>query len=222
MVPLRIDWTFTTPVVVNNDYLQHLDALVAFAVCEEAKEFGASNAIELSQDLSHIFAQHESANGSVWKASALLCTPSSATFNATMVRRTEHWDYIVAQDSGLLQGRGRKVIDSGSGSDRNYFIYHPYQWLERAQAWCIADEDELREALGRIQAIGKLTRNGFGRIKDMTVVRDEEAYDRWKFRVLPLETDGAKGIDYVLTRQCLQPPYWERRSAVPALEPVIS
>lgn len=221
MVPLRVEWTFTTPMVVNSDYFQHLDALVAFSVFEEAKEVGARNAIELSQDLSHIFAQHESTNGSVWKASALLCTPSSATFNATMVRRTEHWDYIVAQDAGLLQGRERKAISSRSGADRNYFIYHPYQWLERAQAWCIADEDELREALGRIQAIGKLTRNGFGRIKDMTVVRDEEAYDRWKFRVLPLETDGAKGIDYLPTRHCLQPPYWERRSAVPALEPII-
>ena len=82
MQPLRIEWTFTSPVVVNSNYLQHLDALVAFAVCDEARELGASNAVELSQELGHVFAQLRSPGGDVWKASALLYTPSTEIFTA--------------------------------------------------------------------------------------------------------------------------------------------
>ncbi len=222
MQPLRIEWTFTSPVVVNSNYLQHLDALVAFAVCDEARELGASNAVELSQELGHVFAQLRSPGGDVWKASALLYTPSTEIFTATMVRRTDPLEYIKEQDKGLLLGRARNSFNSGSGPDRNYFIHHSYQWMERATAWCIADEGELRAALTRIHALGKMTRNGFGWIKDVTIVRDDEAHDRWKFRVLPLGLDGCQGLAYIPARHCLQPPYWDRKNAVDSMEPVVA
>lgn len=222
MQPLRIDWTFTTPLVSSSDYLQHLDALVAFAVCDEARALGAHDAVELSKDLSHVFARASGpSGGEVWKASALVFTPSSEVFTTTMVRRTDPLAYIEAQDRGLLHGRVRTALDPNRGADRNYFIHHSYQWMERASAWCIADEDELRAALARIPAIGKMTRNGFGRIKDMQITTDDEAHDKWKLRVLPPGLDGSMGVTYVPAQLCLQPPYWDKTGQTRAMEPVI-
>ena len=219
--PLRVTWTFAAPVVMTNDYLLHLDALVAYSIYEEATEAGASNAVELSEDMNHVFQSMVSPTDSVWSASAVCFTPAAEIFTTTMVRRSEPEAFMQAQDSGLLHGRKRSLLETGKGPNRAYFIHHPYQWMKKATAWCLADELELKNALSRIQALGKMTRNGFGRIASTTIEHDEVALDKWKLRYLPLDMDGAAGIEYATTKTCcLRPPYWERSKAVPSKEPV--
>ena len=223
MEPLRITWSFYTPVVNNSDYLIHLDALVAFTVYEDAFEAGAANAAEISKDLSHVFEQHDSAHGSVWKASCLLLEPASEIFMTTLIRRNEAEAFMSAQDQGLLHGRKRSVLPSGKGQERGYYVFHPYQWMKQATAWCIADEVELRAALEQIKYIGKMGRNGFGRINEFTIVRDDAANDKWRQRLLSVDMQGAKDVDYVVTtNQCLQPPYWDKLNRTTVREPVFA
>lgn len=222
MQPLRVTWTFTTPLVNVSDYPTHLDGLVAYTVFEQARSMGAENAVAISEDLSHVFATQCSAQGPINMASMLLFEPLSEPFNLNLVRRCEGQEWQQAQDSGLLNGRKRSIVESGRGVNRSYYVQHPYQWMRKATAWCVADENELRAALAEIRAIGKMTRNGFGRINEVIIEHDETALHKWRTRFLPLDVEGDPSLIYVNTQNlCIRAPYWKRDLAVPAKEPII-
>lgn len=221
MKPLRITWTFSSPVVNMSDYPTHLDGLVAFTVFEQAKAMGAHDPVALAQDLNHVFAQQDSANGPIWKASCLAFSPASEVLYTTLVRRNEAQAWQMHQDAGVIKS-SRNTLSSTTGVNRAYFVQHPYQWMHSASAWCIADETELRAALADIKAIGKMVRNGFGRILDCTIIEDEAAVEKWRIRNLPLDVVGAADTQYAETqRLCVRPPYWQRTAALPAKEPML-
>ena len=220
MQPLRIDWTFSAPLMFPNDDPVHLDALLAATCFEDARSMGLPDPVATSRDLSHLVEMASNDNGSVWKASKLVFTPSSEIFNTTLVRRTDPQHYQQTEDRGLIHGRARTAINTNSGPERNFFVFTPYQWMSKASAWCIGDEDELREALTKIRYLGKQRRNGFGEIATMTISHDDSALDQWKLRNLPTGMEGAPGVTYIPTQTCLQPPYWDRTQQVQAIEPM--
>lgn len=222
MDALKITFTFTGPVVVDSEYPIHLDALVAWCAVDEAESFGAANAWAAGDELGHIFGKAEGSDGQwVWQASRLHFTPASERFMMNMIRKCDPLLYMEGYDRGLIDGRKRGAINSGSGQERAYQFLMPYQWFERAEAWCLGDREALEEALARLRAIGKLTRNGFGRIKDVQVEADDSAAERWKVRTLPVGFTGASGTVYAPSLQCLRAPYWKKTNRVLANEPVV-
>lgn len=222
MKPLRVTWTFTSPVVNVSDYPTHLDGLVAYTVFEQARSAGSKNPVELSEDLSHVFGVEESVHGPIFQASMLSFDPMAEPFYANFVRRSEGQEWQQAQDAGLVSGRQRTMLESTRGVHRAYFVQYPYQWMRSATAWCIADEVELRAALVEIKSIGKMARNGFGRVKEFSIVEDVQALQKWRMRFLPIDVAGDPSLDYVLSQNlCVRAPYWRRDLAVPAKEPIL-
>jgi CRISPR type IV-associated protein Csf3 len=222
MEALKVTFTFTSPVVRESEYPIHLDALAAWCIVDEAESFGADNAWAAGDDLSHIFGKAEAPDGQwVWQASCLHFTPASERALINMIRKCDPLRYMAGYDRGVIDGRSRKHITSGSGQERAYQFFAPYQWFARAEAWCLADRDALEDLLGRLRSIGKMGRNGFGLIKDVVIESDDMANEQWKVRTLPLSMSGAPNATYTPTLQCLHAPYWKKTNRVLANEPLL-
>jgi CRISPR type IV-associated protein Csf3 len=220
--PLRITFTFCSPVVRDSEYLLHADALLAWCRVNEAESEGNADAWAAGDDLSHLLAKAESEGGWVWKASALHFKPASEKFMMSMIRKSEPLEYMYALDRGFIQiRRERTYINTMSGQERAYQFLHTYQWMEKAEAWVIGKRAEITKALTRLTAIGKLTRNGFGVLREIKVAPDEEAQTLWRVRILPTGMDGDRNHEYIPTLQCLRAPYWKKMSRVMAQEPVL-
>lgn len=222
MVALKVTFTFAGPVVLDSEYPIHLDALVAWCAVEDAQSFGAPNAWAAGDDLGHIFGRADSSDGEwVWQASRLHFTPASERFMMNMIRKCDPLSYMDGYDRGLIDGRMRGSINSGSGQERAYQFLMPYQWFSCAEAWCLGEREALEDALTHLRAIGKLTRNGFGQIKNFRIEEDQSAEARWKVRTLPLGIEGASGVLYAPSMQCLRAPYWKKVNRVLANEPLM-
>ncbi|MCW5296468.1 type IV CRISPR-associated protein Csf3 [Verminephrobacter eiseniae] len=221
MDALKVTFTFTSPVVMDSEYPIHLDALVAWCVADEAESFGAPDPWAAGDDLSHALGKTDASDAVwVWQASRLHFVPASERVMMNMIRRCDPLLYMEGFDRGLIDTK-RKSINSRSGQERAYQFLMPYQWFERAEAWCLGDRETLEEVLKRLRFIGKLSRNGFGVIKDVLVESDEQAIDRWKVRTLPRSMEGAANVMYVHSFQCLRAPYWKKPNRVLANEPVV-
>ena len=96
------------------------------------------------------------------------------------------------------------------------------QWIKEVTAWGIGDPERVRDLLARIKFIGKLGRNGQGRVCGITVesAQASEA-DNWMIRTLPLGMKGKPGVQYAEVQQCLRAPYWRKVDRVRAMEPVV-
>jgi len=223
MEPLKVTFTFTSPVVRDSEYPIYLDALLAWCVADEAESLGGDvNAWSVADDLSHLLALAEADGGWVWKASSLQFAPASERFMMNMIRCCDPLLYMDGIDRGRIDvRRERNIINSGSGQERAYQLLVPYQWMRKAEAWCIGDREMLVEALARLPGVGKLTRNGFGAIRTVTVEPDAAAATQWQLRVLPVGMEGVDGCQYVPTLQCLRAPYWKKTNRVLAKEPVL-
>ena len=228
MTPLRITFTFTQPVVRDSDHPIQLDALLAWCAAQEAQQYGSDTAWQDAEDLSHLLErsnpQDDGLHDSqwVWKASQLVFTPATERFMQGMIRKLEPEAYMQAFDSGLIKGRTRTYMNSGSGQERSYQIMMPYQWMDKAQAWCIGNAQEISQALGWLKGIGKMTRNGYGTIRHITIEQDEAAAQQWKNRILPVGMPGIPGLPYVATMHCLRAPYWKKVNKTLTMEPILS
>jgi CRISPR type IV-associated protein Csf3 len=79
----------------------------------------------------------------------------------------------------------------------------------------------VEELLSEISYLGKLTRNGFGKVKSVTVTQDDRAADRWSLRVLPREhKERSKDVEYVDVASPTSPPYWDKLKRVAAVKPM--
>lgn len=222
MQALEVTFTLTSPVVLDSDYPTHLDGLLASCVSEEAQQFGSDSPWEDAEDLSHLLERSESdANGGwVWKASALRFKPATERFFTSIVRRCEPEAFMQAMDSGLLNMRKpRNYVSGSSGHQKAYFLLHPYQWMEKATAWCVGDAMEVQAALQRVRFLGKMGRNGFGVVDSVAVEPSTEA-EAWRRRFLPEGLDGESGIQYVAATRRLQAPYWRKTGMLGAKVPV--
>ena len=223
MVPLKISIYLASPKCIDSDYPIHLDGLLAWCVKEEAESIGHENPWEASNNLSHLLATEKTPGSDewVWKASAIKFTPISEPFWINMVRTLNHADFAEFQRKGLFRQK-RSYLQSGSGQDRNYQLFMPYQWFSKGEAWCVGDKELIIEMLSRVATIGKQGRNGFGQVAKIEVEESDEALDLWKLRFLPRNINGAKGVEYFPSVTRLHPPYWKNENRVATKEPAWS
>ena len=241
--PLTITWTFRTPVVSRQDYPVMLDGLLAFAAVQrdhrengmdEKNPWGAQDRLPLGQE------------SGVWQASQVVFTPAGDRQVFIMTRRFEmnnfaenlemtkgfseeptgHEAHLQARIKahGFVSKSGKNKIPSEMGPFRAFLMENGCRWMEKAQAWCIGDKEEVETLLNEITHLGPLSRNGWGSVRDVTVAEaTEEEADNWRLRPLPPEA----GLEhprfaYALAHQGLKPPYWKRTEYRKALVPTLA
>ena len=76
----------------------------------------------VDDELGHILGRSEIGHEGqwVWQASRLHFTPASERFFMSMIRKCDPLLYLDGFERGLIHGRTRKLIDSGSGHERAY------------------------------------------------------------------------------------------------------
>lgn len=224
--PLKVTFTFLSPVVMDSEYPIYLDALLAFAVVQEAEEKHAVNAWSHGEELP----LEKAGEGQDWvfKASRLVFTPAAHRELVNMQRRSSPETFYRDFDLGLWGYPGSSkaktppVINTMSGQFRAYQYYVSTQWMEKACAWCVGDRERIMELLARLTHIGKMGRNGWGLLESVTVEVDEEAKTKWALRVLPKSLDVAQsGVTYASVMSPPRAPYWNKVARVEMLEPVL-
>jgi CRISPR type IV-associated protein Csf3 len=222
MEPLKITFTFSSPIVLVSDYPIHLDALLAFAVSQDAEDAGSENPWADSEDLSHLFESYGEGEDMVWKASKLNFTPMSEPGTMNMIRKTDPEKIMYDHDAGKFKPKRKLTrVDTQKGQMKAYQWLCYYQWMEKAEAYCIGDAEEIEDMLTYIKFVGKQGRNGYGVVKDIVVEPCAEAKQKWMNRVMPESfKDEQEEIQYAKAMHCLRPPYWKKLNRVVALEPV--
>lgn len=224
MRPLRLTWTLSSP-LVSAPYPLHLDALVAYAVTEEALRSAESgyaspegHVRQLANDLPLARATNDQGSW-CWKASALI---GKAAMHSTRLwtRRIDCDDYARRIAEGLISGGWGKYISAGlplppyaykidlqRGAMKAGFQFFPVRHVHTVTAWCIGDEDRLRELLdpdaGLVTNIGARARTGFGKVLSLVIEEDTSAEELWQQRMLPWPEEG-----YVPLQAAHHPPYW--------------
>ncbi|WP_258570045.1 type IV CRISPR-associated protein Csf3 [Burkholderia sp. MBR-1] len=231
MVPLRLTWTLETPMVAGAHPL-HLDALIAYAIVEEAiRATGTAGAGTGMRDAtvreladSPLPLEREARGDAwCWKASAVVPVgdpgPHSMRF---WTRKTDAYDMAHRIEAGQIEGRYRfplkpyaYKVDTVRGLFKQQFKFFPVRQIEQVQAWCVGDEDRLLDLLapetGYVTHLGSKGRMGYGRIGTLHIEQDPTAGERWKRRVLPWPHDGAE-----LVQMATRPPYWAIENRVAA------
>lgn len=222
MEPFKVTFRFESPLVVDSEYPIHLDALIAWAVSDEAEQGGSDDAWAEADDLSFVLDAAENEHGRVWKASRLVFTPCTERIPMNMIRKSNPGAVLEDYDAGrFAHARAVNLIKTGSGQYRAYQMFINYQWMVKAEAWGVGDIETTKELLGRLRNVGKKGANGFGRIESIDVAPCDKAEVRWRLRVLPLGMDGVPGVDYATGYHCLRAPYWKKLNRVEALEPIV-
>ena len=186
-----VRWRLSTPMVVPERPL-HLDALLASARVDAHLRDGKPLEEALLEQENLPLAKADGPDGSwVWKASQLLFQPVSPPTNVQMTRRMDV-DVMAADRERVFTSR-RQTVRIGTGPFRNYDLRVPVQWQEE------------------VTALGRLRRNGWGRIAALSVdpALPGEA-DHWKQRTLPLSFLPQALPAHQPTQGTCRPPYWER------------
>lgn len=222
MQPFKVTFRFQSPVVTDSEYPIHLDALIAWAVSDEAEAAGSDTAWADADDLAFALDSEQNENGRVWKASRLIFTPKTERVLMNMIRKSNPEKIMEDYDAGRFTNpRQVNSIDSNSGQYRAYQMFIAHQWMEKAEAWGVGDIDAVKDLLSRLRSVGKMGRNGFGLISSIEVEPCEEADVQWRLRVLPDGMAGVPGVAYAPGYHCLRAPYWRKTSQVLAQEPVV-
>lgn len=216
MKPLRIDWTFSSPLIVSDFAPVHLDALLAYAMVADAENNEEEDPFSFQEKLPL------KKQDKTWKASQLLFVRNQSPFLISMVRSYEGMSMMTDFDVYYTQKSFPKsACNQGSGKYKAYTFTQRACWMKSATAWCIGNKKKVQDLLEQVPYIGKLTRNGFGKVASLTIVEDNRAYENWAIRVLPAPTDcKSAGIDYVDIQSPLTPPYWDKLKMTSAIKPI--
>ena len=231
MLPLKITFAMKSPIIVDSEAPFHLDALLASCVCEDAQRLGSDNAWAEADDLSAYLERATFGDEWVWKASALQFTAHEGTSfvlsQINMLRRSDPENVYDAHlradwDSTRKINPATWKIDTASGQNRTYQWIAQMRHISHMTAWCVGDEHAIRDALSRVGGLGKMRRNGFGRV-DSINVESAPAHecDHWMLRTMPRGAAGLPGVAYEPVISPLRAPYWRKPSAVVAQEPLI-
>ena len=221
MAPLKVTITFRSPLIQHNDNPIHLDALLAWCLSNEAEECDDDNPWDADNQLVSVLEKAYAPNGDwVWKASRLVFTPLSGVAFINQTRRTDATEYLDAKDKGVLL-MGPETLRTDRGNQKSYQFLVGYQWMAKAEAWCVGDADAVIDLMSRLRGVGKMVRNGYGLIQNFTIDLREEAADKWRLRALPIEMDGVDGVTYYPVQQCLRPPYWRKECQIITREPLV-
>jgi len=232
MEPLKVTFTFATPVFKDSEYPIHFDALVAYCVMREAEKYEYENPWQEADDLSSCIERTDGPDW-VWKASKIVFTPASGIQFQNMLRKSDPTLYYEEVGKSWA-GRGATEqnpigninpdtfrINTGSGQQRGYQWLAASQWMEKAEAWVIGDKEVLEGYLNsHIRNVGKVGRNGYGRILSIRVESSDEP-EKWRLRVLPQNESGLPGIQYESVQACIRAPYWKKLERIVAKEPLV-
>jgi CRISPR type IV-associated protein Csf3 len=213
MTPFKVTWRLSQP-VCQSDRPLHLDALLAWARVQESLKEGleAVAALAAQEDLPLEAAVKDGVK--VWKASALLFKFQTTPFLVPMARKTDPQEMAFARGKTILTARNK--ISQATGPFKHYDMRISCQWVEKVEAYGVGDLEAVTRLLGKVPALGRLTRNGWGAISKMAIVSDPEATEKWRYRTLPVNFEATRwhlsGIGAV------RPPYWRRESWQPVWE----
>ena len=238
MQPLHIEFRLASPIYVESEHPIHLDALLTYAASQELIEQGADNPWEECHEFLNETLDKTEGENWVWKASKLLMTPLATPQFTPMIRKCDpdaYYDEMYSEDNpdGIWVSRFLKggvmspanplkfKINTSSGQRKSYYWLAAHQWVDKVEAYCVGDKEQIEDLLRKhIKFIGKMGRNGFGRIKEITVTPSENT-EAWRMRVLPLEEDGMDGVEYAEVQECVRPEYWNALARVRAKEPIL-
>jgi CRISPR type IV-associated protein Csf3 len=216
MKPLRIEWRLASP-LARSSVPTHLDSLIAYAVTQRRLQemVYTRPAQDMPiRELARELPLEREVRGEdwVWKASMLL-PDVQAHGMGFWTKKFDAYDYAKRYINGETD---RKVklpmepfainIDTERGIFKAQFKYFPIAHVSTVVAWCVGDEDEIRDLLdpanGLVTHIGPRGHRGFGRIAAFSIEEDEDGATRWSSRVLPWQEDGLAPIDCAV-----RPPY---------------
>lgn len=200
-IALRVVFELNRPMRIPENPI-HLDALLAWAVVDEATEAGHPDPWSLQHELP--LERHSSANASqwCWKASMLVARPTSIQF---MANRTRGQDGLLISKAMDVLAAPPNTLPQGSGRYKQFLLSDPLQWVSALTAWCIStDRDRLESLLRRVRHIGKLRAIGAGRVSNLEIHPGEDA-GQWMCRAMPEPMPG-----YLPVHGALRPPYWDR------------
>lgn len=231
MTPLKITFHLATPMVVDSESPLHLDALIASTVAREAESLGDPNAWARADDLSSYLDRASFPAGWVWRASALQFVPAQKTNflydHINTVRRSDPDDIYGAHMRGdWAQERAIKPetwkVNTVSGQLRGYQMLIRTRMVDRAVAWAVGDKDAIEHACSQIKALGKIRRNGHGRVYATSVEEAPEGEaNHWMLRTLPDGVAGLAGVNYQPVIATLRAPYWRKANRVVAQDPLL-
>ncbi len=188
----------------------HLDALLASAKVDECLRNGARSEDALAAQNDLPLERSIEANGQwVWKASQLLFEPSSPPLNVQMTRRMDV--DLMAEDRDQVFSSRRRAVRIGTGPFRNYDLRVPVQWQKEVTAYGIGEVTSVHNLLLTIVSLGRLRRNGWGKIASLVVTPLRiGAVDHWKKRTLPLSFRSQALPEHQLAQGTWRAPYWDR------------
>lgn len=219
MTPLRLTWTLQTPMVAGAHPL-HLDALIAYAIVEEALRAPGPGA-RVSTTMRELAAaplpleRAQQGDAWCWKASALVPAGNPGGHSMRFwTRKTDAYDMARRIEAGQIHGRYRfplkpysYKVDTVRGLFKQSFKFFPIREIFEVQAWCIGEADRLLDLLapetGYITHLGAKARMGYGRIGSFGIDVDDAAVQMWERRVLPWPHERAEQV-----QMAIRPPYW--------------
>lgn len=230
MSPLKITIKLGAPLVIDSEAPLHLDALVAAMLCERYESEGREDAWTDSADLGDFLETAQYPSGWVWKASAVQFKPTKNVpqlfSQQNTIRRSDPDAFYDAHlrvdwtEERTLNPTTWKV-DTASGQLRGYQWLIRTRMVDEAVAWAVGDKHALTGLLSNLRHLGKIRRNGFGRVKSVAIEdASMEESDNWMLRTLPEGAAGLPGVEYAKVVATLRAPYWRKTNRVVALEPV--
>jgi CRISPR type IV-associated protein Csf3 len=215
MKPFRVNWWLSQPVCLS-EYRLHLDALLAYAIVDEAIRDGASSKDALACQATLPLERVGGEEKWIWKASSLLFKFASPPFLVQCVRQTDVDKIAFAK--GKLIDTKRSQISQGTGYYKDFDLRFAVQWVKSITAYGVGDIKSVTRLLSTIPALGKLTRNGWGRIMKYSVEEDPEAVKRWQLRTLPQWIIMENSKNHCPGVSTVRPPYWRREFQEPVWE----
>lgn len=203
MKPLRIHFELCAHMRVPERPI-HLDSIlheliaVRMAVRSDAPESQET----ITAELDRILDRDKADPAHVYKASVLRFQGPFVRSTEMILRRSEAGKIADDQISGFLNRNGR-LINLGSGRERQFQEFMPLVWPREIVADCVADEERLRDLLGDLTHIGSGRRNGHGEIACMRI--EPGSRDGWKARTY--STPGGNRIRMIGR---YAPPYFLR------------
>ncbi len=218
MSPLKLTWTLATPMVAGA-FPTHLDALIAFAISQEAKQADPTSwddQGDIAPYLSKVIGREDREEGGCWQASALAAVDPGDHSMRFWTRKSDPYDYARQLEEGNLDVKTKLPLkpygikfDQVRGTFKQMFKFYPVRNITKVNAWCIGDADRLMELLapesGYLTYLGSKTRMGHGRITSFGIEdAGDDEQDFWKNRVLPWQEEGLLPLHAVV-----EPPYWD-------------
>lgn len=209
--PLRITFTLGSPMVEPEDPI-HLDALLAWASVDKAREAGDTSPLDAQNALP--LSRIERGDQWCWQASWISCTPVER-FQPSHTLKVCREHAAMMRRTGILR-TSFKVTDTSRGFTKAGLYSCSLLVVNQAIAYCVGNREEIASLLSRLHGLGKRTRAGAGDILGIDVEPDEDAIEYSFQRNLP----WPEAEDYVVVEGNVMAPYWDKTTFNSVYRPI--